>query len=177
MIDIAFCVEGDRVEGCAGDGQAAGDGSSAGSTRRPEQDVSLVVDARCTSATVATAFPWMARLGGFGIALVIYEHGIEGIGIAERDTSGRTWPIAALFSLSWQHQKLLDDAGPGCAGVERVAGGRFAAVSRHCWRCRPEFTPLICTPFCPFIMFTEAGAILTDGGAMNSGCACMSRAI
>lgn len=89
---VRFNVEGDRVEEVRwGRAKPQDDGSIGWEHKTAQQDVSLVVDALHFGDEVATAFSVDGKIvRGPSIALVIYEHGIEGIGIAERDTSGRT---------------------------------------------------------------------------------------
>lgn len=89
---VRFNVAGDRVEEVRwGRAKPKDDGSIGWEHKTSEQDVSLVVDALHFGDEVATAFAVEGKIvRGPNIALVIHEHGIEGIGIAGHDASGRT---------------------------------------------------------------------------------------
>jgi len=89
---VRFNGAGDRVEEVRwGRAKPKDDGSIGWEHKTSEQDVSLVVDALHFGDEVATAFSVDGKIvRGPSIALVIYEHGIEGIGIAESEVSGRT---------------------------------------------------------------------------------------
>jgi hypothetical protein len=89
---VRFNVAGDRVEEVRwGRAKPKDDGSIGWEHKTSEQDVSLVVDALHFGDEVATAFSIDGKIvRGPNIALVIYEHGIEGIGITGQDAPDRT---------------------------------------------------------------------------------------